>query len=44
MWHATYTQVNQGDSQLLVVESQITIRHNLCFKYSNGSCEPILDI
>jgi hypothetical protein len=34
-----------------VVESQIGnltpnpfFGHNLCFKYSNGSCEPILDI
>jgi hypothetical protein len=44
-------QINQGDSKLLVVEIQIgnlTIdryfNYNLCFKYSNGSCEPILDI
>jgi len=51
MWHATYTQVNQGDSWLLVVESQIdsltpnlSFGHNLCFKYSNGTCEPISDI
>jgi hypothetical protein len=44
-------QVNQGDSQLLVVDSQIdnltpgpSFGHNLCFKYPNGSCEPIIDI
>ncbi len=42
MWHATFTQRNQGDSWLLVVKSQIG--HNLCFKCSNGSCEPILNI
>jgi hypothetical protein len=42
---------NQGDSRLLVVESQIGnltpgpfFNHNLCFKYSNRSCEPILKI
>jgi hypothetical protein len=51
MWHATYTQVSQGDSRLLMVGSQIgtltfdlSFGHNLCFKYPNGSCEPILDI
>jgi hypothetical protein len=51
MWHATCQQVNQGDSWLLVVGSQIanltldlSFGNNLCFKYSNGSCEPILDI
>ncbi len=51
MWHATFTQVNQGDSQHLVVGNQIDILipdpflgHNLCFKYSNGSCELILNI
>jgi hypothetical protein len=51
MWHATYTQVNQGDSWFLVVGSQIgtltpnpSFSHNLCFKYPNGSCELILDI
>jgi hypothetical protein len=50
-WHATYTQANQGDSQFLMVRSQIgtltlnsSFGHNLCFKYSNGMCEPILDI
>jgi hypothetical protein len=51
MWHITYTQGNEGDSRLLVVESQIdnltpdpSFGHNLCFKYSNGSCKPILNI
>jgi hypothetical protein len=51
MWHATYTQVNQGDTWLLVVRSQIgslipgpSFGHKLFFKHSNGSCEPILDI
>jgi hypothetical protein len=51
VWHATCTKENQGDSQLLMVGSQIdklttnlSFGHNLCFKYPNGSCEPILDI
>jgi hypothetical protein len=51
MSHVTCTQGNRGDSWLLVVESQITyltpdpyFGHNLCFKCSNGSCKPILDI
>jgi len=51
MWHAPYTHVIQGDYQLLMVESQIdtltpgfSFSHSLCWKYSNGSCEPILDI
>jgi hypothetical protein len=51
MWQVTCTQVNQGNSQLLVVRSQIhtlipslSFDHNLCFKSSNGTCEPILDI
>jgi hypothetical protein len=44
-------QVNQRDSKHLMVESQIgslipdlSFGHNLCFKYVNGSCEPILNI
>jgi len=48
MWYDTYTQVNQGNSQLSVVKNQIgnlihgpSFGHNLCFKYSNRSCEPI---
>jgi hypothetical protein len=51
MWHNTWTQVNQGDSWLLMVKNQIGtltpgpfLGHNFCFKYSNGSCEPILKI
>jgi hypothetical protein len=51
MWHTTYTQLNHDDSRLLVVGSQIgdltpdpSFGHNLCFKYSNESYEPILDI
>jgi hypothetical protein len=41
----------QGNSRLLVVENQIvnltfgpSFGHNLCFNYSNGPCEPILNI
>jgi hypothetical protein len=44
-------QRNWGDSQLLVVGSQIanlthgpSFNHNLCFMCPNGSCEPILDV
>ncbi len=51
MWHTTCMQGNQGNSWLLMIGSQIAnltpnpfFGHNLCFKYSNGSCEPILDI
>jgi len=51
MWFATYKHVFEGNSWLLVVGSQIGILtfdfflgQNLCFKFSNGSCEPILDI
>jgi len=51
MWHATCTQGNQGDSQLLVVENQIgnltpdpSLGHNVCLKHPNGPCKPILDI
>jgi hypothetical protein len=51
MWHATCTQGNWGNSQLLVVGSQTanltpnpSFGHNLCFKCPNGSCEPILNI
>jgi hypothetical protein len=51
MWHATWTQGDQGDSRLLLVESQIgnlisdpSFGHNLCFRYLNGSCKHILDI
>jgi hypothetical protein len=51
MLHATYTQINHGDSWLLVVESQIvnltpdpSFGHNFGFKCPNGPYEPILDI
>jgi len=51
MWYTTCTQVNKGDSWILMGRSQICtwtsdlyFGHNLCFKYSNGSCEHILDI
>jgi hypothetical protein len=51
MSHATCTQVNWVDSRFLVVGSQIAnlipnlfFGHNLCFRYPNGSCKPILDI
>jgi len=51
MSHATWKKVNQGDSWILVVGSQIgsltpdlSFSHNLCFKYPNGSCERNLDI
>jgi len=51
IWHATYTQGNQGNSRLLAVGSQIghltpglSFGHILCFRYPNGSCEPILNI
>jgi len=51
MWYTTYAQVNQGNSHFLVVVNQIgsltpdlSFDHNMCFKYSNGKCKPILDI
>jgi hypothetical protein len=51
MWDITCTQRNQGDYWLLVIRSQIAnlipnlfFCHNLCFKYSNGSCKPNLNI
>jgi hypothetical protein len=51
MQHNTFTQVNQGNSRILVVGSQIgnltsslSFGHNLCFKYPNGSCGHILNI
>jgi hypothetical protein len=49
--HTSCTHVIRGDSWLLVVGNQIDILtpspffgHSLCCKYSNGSCEWILDI
>jgi hypothetical protein len=51
MLHATCTQVNWGDSWLLMIGNQTanltpdpSFGHNLCFRCPNGSCEPILDI
>jgi hypothetical protein len=51
MSHTTCTQGNWGDSQLLMVGSQIAnltlnpaFGYNLCVRCPNGSCEPILDI
>jgi hypothetical protein len=51
MWHTTCTQVNQGNSWLLVVKNQIhnlttnfSFSHNLFLNYPNGSCELILNI
>jgi hypothetical protein len=51
MWHAPCTYVIQGDSRFLVVGNQIdtlnlglSFDHNLCCKYSNGSCKLILNI
>jgi hypothetical protein len=51
VWHVTCMWINQGNSQLLVVESQInnlipspSFSHNLCFQCPNESCKPILDI
>jgi hypothetical protein len=51
MWHDTCMNVIQSDFWLLVIRSQIgtlipnlSFSHNLCYMYSNGSCEPILDI
>jgi hypothetical protein len=51
IWHVAYKHAFKGDYWLLVGKSQIVIltpnpsfSHNLCFKYWNGSCEPILNI
>jgi hypothetical protein len=51
MWHATYTHVFQGNFWFLMVGSQIdnlifspSFGHKLCFKYSNESCNLILNI
>ncbi len=51
MWQVTCMQVNQSNFSLLVIANQIGILtsglffyHNLCFKYPNESCKPILDI
>jgi hypothetical protein len=49
--HIACTQGNWVDSWHLVVESQtanltpgLSFGHNLCFRYPNGQCEPILNI
>jgi hypothetical protein len=51
VWHATWTHVIQGNSQLLVVKNQFdtlipgpSFYHNLCLKHSNESCKLILNI
>ncbi len=51
MSHTLCRQVNRVDSRLFVVGSQIanltpdlSFGHNLCFRYPNEQCEPILDI
>ncbi len=51
MSHATCTPRNRGDSWFLMVRTQVdnltldpSFGHNLCFRCSNGSCKPILDI
>jgi hypothetical protein len=49
--YVIYKQINQGNSWLWMVGSQIgsltlsiSFGHNLCFKYLNGTYEPILNI
>jgi hypothetical protein len=49
--HVVYRQINRVDSRLFLVGSQIGsltpdlfFGHNLCFRYLNEQCEPILDI
>jgi hypothetical protein len=51
MSHALCQQINQVDSQLLVVGSQtgslttsLSFAHNLCFRCPNEQCKPILNI
>jgi hypothetical protein len=48
MWHATYTRVFQGKysgwCQIDTLTLDLSFGHNLCFKYSNGSYNPILNI
>jgi len=51
LWHATFTKVNQDNSRLLVVGSQIGslifssyFGHSLCFEYPNGLCELNLNV
>jgi hypothetical protein len=49
--HSPWTHRGRVDSWLLVVGSQIaslthglSFCHNLCWRFPNGSCEPIFDI
>jgi hypothetical protein len=49
MWHTPCCQINQVDSQLFLVGSQIgsltpdpSFGHNFCFRCPNEQCEPIL--
>jgi hypothetical protein len=46
MRYIVCSQVNWVDSRLFMVESQNgpSFGYNLCFKYLNEQCEPILDI
>jgi hypothetical protein len=51
MSHSICKQVNRIDSRLFLVGSQIgsltpdpSFGHNLCFRYLNEQCEPILNI
>jgi hypothetical protein len=51
VWHVTCTQGNQGDSWLLMLDSQIgnlifdpSFGHNLCLNDPNESCKRILNI
>jgi len=51
MLHVVCRQVNQVDSQIFLVGSQIgnlipglSFGHNLCFRCPNEQCEPILNI
>jgi len=51
MLHVVCRQINWVDSRLFLVGSQIgsltpgpSFGHNLCFRYLNEQCEPILDI
>jgi hypothetical protein len=32
------------ENQIGTLTPIISFNHNFCYKYSNGSCEPILDI
>jgi hypothetical protein len=51
MSHVVCTQMNQVDSRLFLIRSQIgsltpdlSFGHNLCFRCPNEQCEPILNI